>query len=185
MLLFILYITSLVFLISYTAVRTTIPASADAIIVLGASQWGGTPSPVFKARLDWAKHLYQQNYAPLIITTGGVGEGESISEALVGKRYLVDQGIRPENILSENNGKTSWQSLSAVSRLYQSEGVSSIILVSDSFHMLRLHKMAQDLGFIAFTSPAPNSPITANKALELRYVFREAVVFTAYLIWRV
>jgi uncharacterized SAM-binding protein YcdF (DUF218 family) len=175
-----LYPVILTSLVYYTGSRNTLK-QADAIVVLGASQWNGKPSPVFKARLDGALWLYQQNYAPFIITTGGIGERETLSEAEVGKNYLTNKGVETEDLLLENQGKTSQQSLSAVARLYQSQGINNIILVSDSFHIFRLRKMAHDLGFTVSAFPAPDSPIKSQKLVELRHALREVVVFTVYL----
>ena len=158
---------------------------ADAIVVLGASQWNGKPSPVFKARLDHALDLYNKNLSQNIILTGGVGENEILSEAQVGKNYLVNKGINEKNIFTENIGLTSWQSLNEVVKILDSLDLNSIILTSDGFHIMRLKKMAKDLKIEAYSSPAPNSPIAKNKFIELKYILRETGVFFLYLLFEI
>lgn len=179
-----LYVLILSYLI-YKSAYLDNTQSAEAIIVLGASQWNGDPSPVFKSRLDHAYLLHQQGYARYIILTGGVGEGESISEAEVGRNYLLRRGAEPDNILMETEGQTTWQSLANVADISSQNRITKVILVSDGFHMFRLNKMAGNLGFIPLNSPAKNSPITNSKMIELRYVLREVAVFTAYILFRI
>ncbi|MBU4332567.1 YdcF family protein [Patescibacteria group bacterium] len=158
---------------------------ADAIVVLGASQWNGTPSPVLKARLDQAYLLYQKGYAPNIILTGGIGREENISESQVGKNYLIKKGLREEAILIEEKAHTSWQSLNQVAQIVQTNNFDSIILVSDGFHLMRLKKMAKDLNLKAFAFPVQESPIAQNKLEKFKYVIREGVVLIMYLLFKV
>lgn len=158
---------------------------ADAIVVLGASQWNGAPSPVFKARLDQAYLLYQEEYAPFIILTGGVGDGEEMSESQAGKDYLIQRGILEDKILLEEEGQTSWQSLNQVTQIIQSNKFNSIILVSDGFHMMRLKKMVKDLDIKALSSPALESPINKSKLNKFKHVVREGGVFILYLLFKV
>lgn len=158
---------------------------ADVIVVMGASQWSGKPSPVFKARLDHAHDLYKSGYAQKIILTGGVGEGEIFSESYIGKKYLVDKGIAAADIFLEETGRTSWQSLNNISKIIKTQNINSVILVSDAFHMMRLRKMANDLGIINYASPAKDSPIAKNKIIEFKYVIRESWVFMLYLLFKV
>ncbi|TSC56632.1 MAG: hypothetical protein G01um101418_256 [Parcubacteria group bacterium Gr01-1014_18] len=158
---------------------------ADAIVVLGASQWNGQPSPVFKARLDHAYDLYSGLYADKLILTGGIGKGENLSEAEVGKRYLVSKGVKKEAILMEEKGWTSWQSLNNVKDIIKDQYVESFILVSDGFHLMRLNKMGNDLGWKVTTSPTPDSPILRNKWTEFRYMLRELGVYWMYLFFKV
>lgn len=169
----------------YSQVNKDEAQNADAIIVLGASQWNGQPSPVFQARLDQALDLYNKNLASNIILTGGIGEGEIISESEVGKNYLINKGIEAENILTEKFGRTSWQSLNGVVEILDKKNLHSIILVSDGFHLMRLKKMAKDLGLETYASPAKNSPIAQNKLAEFKYVLREAQVFILYLLFEI
>ena len=158
---------------------------SDAILVLGASQWNGQPSPVFKARLDHAYDLYLKSYAEKIISTGGIGKGESLSEAEVGKKYLISKGVKENVIFMEKRGETSWESLNNVKDIFKSQKVESVILVSDGFHLMRLNKMGNDLGWKFFTSPTPYSPILKNKWTELKYALREVLVYWMYLVFKI
>lgn len=155
---------------------------ADAIVVMGASQWNGEPSPVFKARLDHAHDLYKAGFAQKIILTGGMGEGEIFSESYIGKKYLIDNGAAAD-IFLEETGRTSWQSLKNIVNIIKEKNISSIILVSDGFHMFRLKKMMNDLGVVNYASPAKKSPI-AGRA-ESNYIAREVWVFVLYLAFNV
>lgn len=155
--------------------------NAGAIVVLGASQWNGQPSPVFQARLDRAYDLYEKGVSRKIILTGGIGKGESISEAKAGKLYLLERGTQEEDILMEEIGKTSRQSLDQVKLILKENNLSTIILVSDSFHMMRLKKMAGDLNIETYVSPVKDGPVNKNKLTQLRYYFREGWVYILYL----
>ena len=151
----------------------------DAIVVMGASQWKGVPSPVFENRLDHTFDLYKQRYAENIILTGGVGEGEIFSESQIGRDYLVDKGVASENIFIEEIGRTSFQSLREVQEILENRDFKTLLLVSDGFHMKRLKKMSDDLGLKTYFSATPRNSI--SKLSELRYVFREAFVYVIYL----
>jgi uncharacterized SAM-binding protein YcdF (DUF218 family) len=146
----------------------------DAIVVLGAAQYDGRPSPVLRARLDHAVSLYRRNLAPVIIMTGGVGPGDTVSEAVVSQRYAVRQGIPRNAILTEREGLTTLQSMDGVARLMRGRGMSRAVLVSDPFHMLRLKLLALRVGIRGFTSPTPDSPISRNRAQERRFLIRES-----------
>lgn len=157
----------------------------DGIVVLGASQWSGNPSPIFKSRLDHAFNLYKNNYASRIVLTGGVGKDELVSESLVGKNYLIQKGVEESAIYIEEQGCTSWQSLNQVAQITKDQNLDSVILVSDGFHMMRLKKMSKDLNIKSLASPAKNSLIAKNKMVEFKYILREAVVYIAYLLFRI
>jgi uncharacterized SAM-binding protein YcdF (DUF218 family) len=146
----------------------------DAIVVLGAAQYDGRPSPVLRARLDHAVTLYRRELAPVIIMTGGVGPGDTVSEAVVSQRYAVRQGIPPGAILTEREGLTTLQSMDGVARLMRARGLNRAVLVSDPFHMLRLKLLALRVGLRGFTSPTPDSPISRNRAQERRFLIRES-----------
>src|SRR5918995_4628407 len=105
--------------------------SADAIVVLGAAQYNGTPSPIFKARLDQAAYLYEQRFSRTVIVTGGKREGDRFTESEAGELYLVERGVASDNILNENSGRTSFESLRNVWDLAQAHGINSVLLVSD------------------------------------------------------
>ncbi|HEX7103180.1 MAG TPA: YdcF family protein [Nitrolancea sp.] len=152
---------------------------ADAIVVLGAAQWNGSPSTILKARLDHAYDLYASGYAPMIVLTGGTGPGDTHSESEVSKAYLQKRGV-PASAMRTVGGLTSWQSLQEARANDLRDG-EHIILVSDPFHMFRVKHMSEDLGLVAYTSPTHTSPIRPNTPTEYRYVAREVGAYLAYL----
>jgi uncharacterized SAM-binding protein YcdF (DUF218 family) len=156
--------------------------TADAIVVLGAAQYDGRPSPVLRARLDHAVALYREGVAPVLITTGGVGIGDTVSEAVVGRRYLIREGVPAHVILTERQGVRTAQSMTAVAQLMRSRQLRSAVLVSDPFHSLRLRIMAARLGIRAFTSPTRTSPISADPANEMRFIVRESGIIVLMLL---
>lgn len=141
----------------------------QAIIVLGAAQYDGRPTDVFRARLDHAAALWRQGIAPKIVVTGGKQPGDRFTEAEAGAAYLHQLGVPDDAILRETTSRSSWESLAASARFLQTNGVKKITLVSDPFHMLRLKLIAEELGFDAHTSPTRTSPITGIDAW-LRYM---------------
>ena len=147
---------------------------ADAIVVLGAAQYDGRPSPVLQARLDHAVELYRRGVAERIITTGGTAPGDTVSEAVAARRYAVRQGIPADAILTERSGQRSSESIAAVAGLLDARGLRSAVLVSDPFHMLRLRLIAGWHGIDAHTSPTRSSPISRNPREEWRHMVRES-----------
>lgn len=168
----------LVFAILHQA-RLDERAPADVILVLGAAQWDGQPSPDLQARLDHAYDLYHDGYAPMIVLTGGTGRGDTFSESAVSKAYLEQRGV-PASAMRTVGGLTTWQNLQAAREAELREG-ERVLLVSDPFHMFRVKRMAQDLGLVTLTSPTRTSPIRPNTLLEYRYVARECAAYIVYL----
>jgi uncharacterized SAM-binding protein YcdF (DUF218 family) len=156
--------------------------SADAIVILGAAQYNGHPSPVFKARLDHALELFENGYSQSIITTGGFGPDPNFSEAHVGTQYLIQKGVRPAMIITEQGSGSTSDSIQAVSGLIKGKGWKSALVVSDGFHLFRVKKMFEDNGIETFTSPAPNSPIELAASKRVLYSLREVILFSAYRI---
>ena len=148
---------------------------ADAIIVLGAAQYEGRPSPVLRARLDHAASLWNRGLAPRMIVTGGRGVGDTTSEAAVGKRYLVQRGIPGDSIWMDTEGLTTSQSMVAVRRLLGVKANPSVLIVSDPFHMLRLAILARRLHMIPLLSPTRTSPISTRPVQQFRYVMAESI----------
>jgi uncharacterized SAM-binding protein YcdF (DUF218 family) len=148
---------------------------ADAIVVLGAAQYAGRPSPVLRARLDHAVALWQRGLAPRLVLTGGTGVGDTTSEAAVSRRYVRRHGVPDSAILLENRGRTTSQSLRAVAGLLGETAPSSVVLVSDPFHSLRLAIIARRLGLDPHTSPTRTSPISRNMAEYWKYLLSESV----------
>lgn len=127
--------------------------AADAIIVLGAAQYHGKPSPVLRTRLDHAIGLYARGLAPRLVLTGGIAEGDTESEAAVSREYALRAGVPDSAILLENDGRTTGQSLRAVGRLLGARGMRRAILVSDPFHLFRASLVARRQGLEVLTSP--------------------------------
>lgn len=156
---------------------------ASAIVVMGAAQYVGRPSPVLKARLDHALELWRRRLAPKIVLTGGTGVGDTTSEAAVSARYVRARGVPDSAIVLEDEGLTTSQSLRAVTSLLSGEPDKRVILVSDPFHMLRLVILARRLGLEPYSSPTRTSPISASPVQRARYVVGESIkVPVAYLL---
>jgi uncharacterized SAM-binding protein YcdF (DUF218 family) len=148
---------------------------AQAIVVLGAAQYAGKPSPVLRARLDHALDLWNRHLASLLILTGGTGSGDTTSEAAVGRKYAKKHGVPDSAILVENEGRTTSESMRAVAGMLEVRGLQSALLVSDPFHMLRLRILARRFGFTPYTSPTRTSPISPNREERWKYMFSESI----------
>ena len=155
--------------------------SADAIVVLGAAQYDGIPSPVFKARLDQARYLFDEDLSDTVIVTGGKREGDRFTEARTAHIYLESEGIPAERILEEEEGSTTYQSLQQVAELAQSHDIQTVLLVSDPLHSERIKRMALDLGFEeAYTSPASYVSLNRSRETKLREIVREVGSLIVY-----
>lgn len=148
---------------------------ASAIVVMGAAQYMGRPSPVLQARLDHAIVLWKRGMAPRVIFTGGRGDGDTTSEAAVGRRYAMRRGVPDSAIILETEGRTTRESLQGVVDLMERRPSRDVILVSDPFHMLRLSILARRLGLDPLTSPTRTSPISRSSGETWRYVVNESV----------
>lgn len=136
---------------------------AGAIVVLGAAQYNGKPSPVLKARLEHALILHGEGLAPLIVVTGGIGSGDRESEATVGRRFLVEMGIPDSLVVVLSEGRDTHETMTAVAEWVQGRQLIEVILVSDAFHLARLRADARHHGLIAWTSPSTSSPIRGGR----------------------
>jgi uncharacterized SAM-binding protein YcdF (DUF218 family) len=148
---------------------------SDAIVVLGAAQYNGRPSPVLKARLDHAITLFQSGLAPLVVVTGGTAQGDRESEATVSQRYLLAGGIPQAAVVVRPEGRSTVASMEAVGRWMAERGLHSVLLVSDPFHMSRLRFEARRMHLTPYTSPTPTSPISRSRARELGFMATEAL----------
>jgi len=148
---------------------------AQAIVVLGAAQYAGRPSPVLRARLDHAIDLWNRHLASLLILTGGTGAGDTTSEAAVGRAYARKHGVPDTAIVVESQGRTTSESMRAVAGMLEVRGLQSALLVSDPFHMLRLRILARRFGFTPYTSPTQTSPISPNREERWKYIFSESL----------
>ena len=145
--------------------------SVQAIVVLGAAQYNGVPSPILRARLDHAFELYRQDLAPVIVVTGGNQPGDEFTEATASANYLLRRGVPDEDILREVSGRSSWESLAAASGFLKERDIRRVLLVSDPFHSYRIAAIAEELGLESYTSPTRSSPI--GGASEVRHLLRE------------
>ena len=137
----------------------------DAIVVLGAAQYDGRPSPQLRARLDHVVELWKLGVAPLVVVTGGNQPGDRFTEASASATYLAQHGVTSAAILQENRGHSSWESLVGVARLLEERDSSRVLLVSDPFHSLRIRLVAQELGLTAYVSPTRTSPVRGAAAV--------------------
>lgn len=154
--------------------------AADCIVVLGAAQYNGRPSPVFKARLDHAVDLFSRKMAPRVITTGGYGPDNRFTEAGAAQEYLVKHGVPATAVEVDPSGETTVQSIRSVSNRMALDGMNSCILVSDGFHLYRSRTIFAKEGIVVYPSPAPNSPIENSPGARFWHSLREVFVFTAY-----
>lgn len=164
---------ALTFVQVWRAAQVDAAAPAPVIVVLGAAQYDGVPSPVLRARLDHAAALYGRGLAPVVWVTGGSRPGDRFSEGIASYRYLRGEGLPDEALKVENTGATSWESLAATARFLRAEGTDEVILVSDPFHSYRISAIAGELGLQARVSPTPTSAITG--LAEIRQLARETV----------
>ncbi len=160
--------------------RTDEARPVDAIVVMGAAQYNGRPSPVFEARLEHALMLYEEGIAPAIVVTGGKQPGDAYTEAETARQWFIDRGVPAEAILLENEGRSTRASIDAIPDVLPPHG-TSVLVVSDGFHLFRSELMLRDLGYEAFSSPAPDSPIRPWSGTELAYVVRETGGVLAFL----
>ncbi|PYO79731.1 MAG: YdcF family protein [Gemmatimonadetes bacterium] len=170
---FVLWIVSVSAVVMWSGRDEARPAQA--IVVLGAAQYAGKPSPVLRARLDHALDLWNRHLASLLILTGGTGAGDTTSEADVGRSYARRHGVPDSAILVENAGRTTSESMRAVAGMLEVRGLQSALLVSDPFHMLRLRILARRFGFTPYTSPTRTSPISPNREERWKYIFSESL----------
>jgi len=171
--LFAAWLTSATLVVVWSARDASRPAAA--IVVLGAAQYVGRPSPVLRARLDHAIALYKNGLAPVLVVTGGKGPRDTTSEAEASHLYAVRQGVPDTAILVESVGRTSDESMRAVANMMHTRGMRDAVLVSDPFHMLRLQVLATQNGITPYTSPTQTSPISANHELVAEYVLSESI----------
>ncbi len=131
----------------------------DAIVVLGAAQYDGRPSPQLAARLDHVIELWQRGLADTVVVTGGNQPGDRFTEASSSRRYLEQRGIPASAFLSEDRAHNSYDSLRTVAALLKPLGKTRVLLVSDPYHSLRIRLIAEELGLTAYTSPTRTSPV--------------------------
>ena len=156
--------------------------AADAIVVMGAAQYNGRPSPLFAARLDHAIDLYHAGIAPRLIVTGGKQEGDRTTEAASAKAYAIVHGVPVEAILAEDNSRTTLQSIRGVAGLMRDEGLATAVFVSDPSHMFRVLRMASDEGIEAFGSPTRTSPLERDPVKGADAIVHELGALAIYFV---
>ena len=155
---------------------------ADAIVVLGAAQYDGVPSPIYRARLDHAIDLFEEGIAPTIVMTGGKLPGDRTTEADAGRSYAIAHGVPPEAIIVEDQGRTTLESLTTVGTMLDDAGMGPAVFVSDRTHMLRVLRIARDHGIEAFGSPTRTSPIDGSPSERLRATLHEIGALGLYFV---
>jgi uncharacterized SAM-binding protein YcdF (DUF218 family) len=156
--------------------------SADAIVVMGAAQYDGRPSPLFAARLDHAIELYHAGIAERLIVTGGKQEGDRTTEAASARVYAIGHGVPLEAILVEEQSRTTLQSIRGVAGLMRDEGLETAVFVSDPSHMLRVLRMASDQGIRAFGSPTRTSPLEHDPLKRADAIVHELGALAIYFV---
>ncbi len=181
--------SALVFVMGYLASLTVRIArqstvdearSADVIIVMGAAEYRGTPSPVLRARLDHALLLYRRGLAPRILTTGGAGGDPNFTEGGVGRSYLIDRGVPSEAVIVEEESGSTVYSISAASEILRRMGLHSCILVSDGYHIFRAKRMLWAHGLEVFGSPRESA--APAEARHWWVYIRQAIAFA---LWKI
>jgi uncharacterized SAM-binding protein YcdF (DUF218 family) len=152
---------------------------ADAIVVLGAAEYAGRPSPVFRARLDHAYELFDKKLAPVVIVSGGSGKDPTFTEGGVGRDYLMSRGIGDRHLIAETQGDNTAESSERVAVIMRANGWKSCIAVSDAYHLFRIKKMLGRQGIEAYVSPRPQEK-TVTKTSRLFTVMREGL---SYMLW--
>jgi uncharacterized SAM-binding protein YcdF (DUF218 family) len=154
---------------------------ADAIVVFGAAEYAGHPSPVLRARLDHSFDLFHKGIAPVVITTGGAASDPSFSEGGVGRDYLMHRGIPERNLIAETQGSDTAQSAVRVAVIMRANGLHSCVAVSDAYHVFRIKKLLEHEGISpVYVAPRPDS--RPRSALQRIYaVLRESC---SYLVWK-
>jgi uncharacterized SAM-binding protein YcdF (DUF218 family) len=156
--------------------------SADAIVVMGAAQYNGTPSPLFAARLDHAIDLYRAGIAHRLIVTGGKQEGDRTTEAASARTYAISHGVPDDAILAEDHSRTTLQSIRGVATLMRDQRLKTAVFVSDPSHMLRVLRMASDEGIEAYGSPTRTSPLEHDALRRADAIVHEIGALAAYFV---
>ncbi len=155
---------------------------ADAIVVLGAAQYDGRPSPVLEARISHAVDLYAAGVAPLLIVTGGKAVGDRTTEASAARAWAEDHGVPASAILAEDRGRTTLESLEAVAGMLRARKLTTAVFVSDRTHMLRVLRIATDQGVTAWGSPTTTSPVDVDTTPRLEAFVHELGALSVYFV---
>jgi uncharacterized SAM-binding protein YcdF (DUF218 family) len=154
--------------------------AADAIVVFGAAEYFGKPSPVYRARLDHAFELYERKLAPVVITTGGSGGEQHFTEGSVGRDYLIERGIGDRHLIAETQSENSAESAERIAIIMDANDMHSCIAVSDPYHVFRIKRLLEAQGRVVYASPRKPEISPTHQARALN-VAREAL---SYTLWR-
>ena len=160
------------------------PRSADAAIVLGAAVWGSRPSPVFAERIQHGIHLYHEGRVRALIFTGGLGQGDELTEAEAGRAFALARGVPAEDIWIETVSTVTAENVAQAARIVEEVGFSRVLMVSDPLHMKRSVILARDLGLDAYPSPTPTSRYRSWWS-KSGFLVRETFWYAAYVAQRV
>jgi uncharacterized SAM-binding protein YcdF (DUF218 family) len=163
----------------YTA-RNTEPVKSDFILVMGAAQFDGRPSDILKSRLEHALDIYKAGYAPKIYTVGAGAPGDRTTEAAASKAWLIDRGVKKNNVIAVAKGRDTLGSTKAYVEAADKAKLKSVIIVTDAYHCLRSKKMAQDLGLLASCTAVESGPASVANS-EFKYLARESGAYLAYI----
>ena len=152
---------------------------ADAIVVFGAAEYSGHPSPIYRARLDHAYALFKRGLAPLIITTGGAAEDPRFSEGGVGRDYLVSRGVPDAEVIAETHSSDTSQSATRVANILRENGLHTCLAVSDGYHMFRVKQMLEAQGVTVYAAPRRDVR-SASRWERVRVKLREVMSYTAW-----
>jgi uncharacterized SAM-binding protein YcdF (DUF218 family) len=186
--LLVLPVVTVVSFLAVTAIKVVHTASleeirpADAIVVFGAAEYSGRPSPVLRARLDHALDVFHRGLAPVVITTGGAAADPTFSEGGVGRDYLMRHGVPERSLIAETQGHDTSESAERVGVIMRANGLHSCIAVSDAYHVFRIRKLLEHEGIApVYVAPRPDSRPRTAWQREVA-VLRES---TSYLLWRI
>ena len=167
----------------WQAARQDDRTRADAVVVLGAAQYAGRPSPILEARLQHAKTLYDNGVAGYIVTGGGRRAGDQYTEAEAGVRWLTSHGVPRGKVIAVGEGNDTLGTIKAVAKLTEQRGWSSAVIVSDPWHSLRARVMARDAGLSAWTSPTHSGPVVQTREIQAKYILRETAALLYYRVF--
>jgi uncharacterized SAM-binding protein YcdF (DUF218 family) len=152
---------------------------ADAIVVFGAAEYAGRPSPIYRARLDHAYTLFRSGFAPLIITSGGAADDPNFTEGGVGRDYLVSRGVPDGAVIAETQSGDTSESAARIANIFRINRLHTCLAVSDGYHMFRVKRMLEREGLTAYASPRPDSRLSSHWQ-RTKVKVREVMSYTAW-----
>jgi uncharacterized SAM-binding protein YcdF (DUF218 family) len=167
----------------YSFGNTTSDGPADAAVVLGAAVWTKEPSPVFKERINHAINLYRKGRVRKLIFTGGQGNPDEPTEAVAARDYALQSGLPASAILIENKSHTTYENILNAKQLADTQGIRTVLIVSDPLHMKRAMTMARDVGLVAHPSPTPSTRYQGLSS-QLGLLAHETYYYIGYLLRR-